>query len=186
MTRDFLDALNLFDLREALAWTVGVQNAVTDVTKLPILSAAATARASSRAASAPTARSGISSKLGFNTDFLQRGADRLHPRPQCLAGRHNSQGGSAVIFTKKARTDRTFASISPAAGSWDKHRAAVDVNYAFNDKLALRVNWVSQKADTWRDLEFKRSSGQHLTGTYRPVQTHHRARRNRGVQGRTR
>src|SRR5258708_11976302 len=32
ITKDFLDALNLFDLREALAWSVGVQNAVTNVT----------------------------------------------------------------------------------------------------------------------------------------------------------
>jgi len=150
-----------------LAWTVGVQNAVTDVTNSQYFSGGDGSGVISRGVGTNGPQRNFF-KLGFNTDSYNEERIDFIRGPNALLVGTNSQGAAPLSLPRRpALIAHSHQSPRPQ-GSWDKHRAAVDVNYAFNDKLALRVNWVSQKADTWRDLEFKRSSGQHLTGTYRP------------------
>ncbi len=77
-------------------------------------------------------------------------------------------GGLLNASTKRAISGRSFRRASLAYGSYDSHRATVDVNQVAGDgKLAVRVNALYKKENSFRRFIFKQDKRIHLAATYK-------------------
>jgi outer membrane receptor protein involved in Fe transport len=77
-------------------------------------------------------------------------------------------GGIINTTTKQARIGRDRTEVQYRVGSWDDHRATLDVNRSLGDKLAVRVNGVWHDKESWRDFEYQDRLGGAFALTYRP------------------
>jgi iron complex outermembrane receptor protein len=60
-------------------------------------------------------------------------------------------GGTVNIVTKKPLLDRTFGSFGIAGGSFETYRVEGDFNLPISEGLAIRLNGMSEQADSFRD-----------------------------------
>jgi len=166
LTRDFIDALNLRDTEQALAWAVNAYNQPDNGTdKIFNLDAGVNIR------SRGTSVTGVQRNfflLGVNSDTFSQERIDFARGPNALLIGNSSLGGSIISVTKRARTDRTFGRLELFAGSWENLRATVDLNLPLNEKVALRVNGLWQNSDSWRDWIFDNRKGVHLAATLKP------------------
>lgn len=188
MTRDFLDALNLFDTEEAMTWSVGAYLPYTDVTNYRYFNNEAGSSIISRGIQTTRPQRNFF-QLGLNSDTYSEERIDFARGPNALLIGTTGLGGSVVTMTKRARTDKSFGRLSLVAGSWGKYRGALDYNFAPNGKFAVRVNLLDHRADTWRDLEFDLRRGIHAAAVFRPferttVRIEHERYRNRVLAGR--
>ncbi|MDO8542196.1 MAG: hypothetical protein Q7S40_17290 [Opitutaceae bacterium] len=77
-------------------------------------------------------------------------------------------GGIVNTTTKQAQLRRDRSEVQLRIGSWDDHRAALDVNRSRGGKLAARVNAIWHERRTWRDFEYYDRLGGAFALTYRP------------------
>lgn len=166
ITREFLDALNLFDSEEALAWSVGAYKPFTDVANYRYFNNETGSSIISRGIQTVRPQRNFF-LLGVNTDNYSEERIDFARGPNALLIGTTGLGGSVIAMTKKPRHDRTYSAVTAVVGSWNKYRLSIDHNHAVNDKLALRVNLLMQEADTWRELEFDKRKGLHVSGSYR-------------------
>lgn len=78
-------------------------------------------------------------------------------------------GGIVNTTTKQAQLQRDRTEVQLRVGSWDDHRATLDVNRRLGRQLAVRVNAVWQERQTWRDFEYHDRLGGAFALTYRPL-----------------
>src|SRR5690606_7249278 len=62
-------------------------------------------------------------------------------------------GGIVNVTPKRAHFDANRIETTFVGGSYNLFRAALDVNYAGNDRVAVRANVMAQTADGYRDFE---------------------------------
>lgn len=77
-------------------------------------------------------------------------------------------GGIVNTTTKQARIGRDRNDAQLRIGSWNDHRATLDLNRSFGDKLAIRLNGIWHERQTWRDFEYYDRLGGAFALTYRP------------------
>jgi iron complex outermembrane receptor protein len=77
-------------------------------------------------------------------------------------------GGIVNTTTKQAQLGRNRDEVQLRLGSWDDHRATVDVQRAFGRTLGVRLNGVWQERGSWRDFEYHDRRGAAFALTYRP------------------
>ncbi len=77
-------------------------------------------------------------------------------------------GGLLNTTTKRARTDRAFTEANLLVGSWRQKRGTLDHNQPLNDKLALRLNGVLEKADGWHPDDQRENRRLHLAAVFKP------------------
>ena len=77
-------------------------------------------------------------------------------------------GGILNTTTKQANLNRDRNEVTLRVGSWDDHRATVDINRTLGKKLAVRLNGVWQERHSWRDFEYHDRLGSAFALTYRP------------------
>ncbi len=77
-------------------------------------------------------------------------------------------GGIVNTTTKQAQLRRDRTEVQLRVGSWDDHRATIDVNRSLGGKLAARVNAIWHERKTWRDFEYYDRLGGAFALTYRP------------------
>ncbi len=170
ITREFLDALSLFDTEKAMTWAVGSYMPLQDTSSYRYNDGEANSSVMSRGLRIAGGKQRNFFQLGMNSDTYSQERIDFARGPNALLIGTSGLGGTVIGMTKQARTDRSFGKATALVGSWDKYRFAIDGNYAFTDKVAFRVNGLLQDANTWRDLEFDNRRGIHLTTTWRPFQ----------------
>jgi outer membrane receptor protein involved in Fe transport len=166
ITREFLDALNLFDTEEALAWSVGAYQPYSDVTNYRYFNNEAGSSIMSRGIQTTRPQRNYF-LLGVNSDTYSEDRIDFARGPNALLIGTTGLGGSVVTMTKRARTDKNFGRITATVGSWGKMRGAFDYNQTFGDRFGVRVNLLKQEADSWRALEFDERDGIHLAATFK-------------------
>lgn len=163
ITREFIDALNLVDLNQALEWTVNT-NANND--NGPSLTFASNVTYTTRGVSASTPQRNF---FPFYVNFDSYNLDRFDfsRGPNSVLFGNGNIAGSANVVTKQAKFNQAFREVRALVGSWDNYRATVDVNQPISDKAAVRANAVWQDAGGWRNRDFNTVKGVALTGTVR-------------------
>lgn len=168
LTRDFLDTLALFDQEAALTWSVGSYMPLQDTSSYRYNDNEAGSSVVSRGVRIAGAAQRNFFQLGLNADTYSQERIDFARGPNALLIGTGGLGGVVVGMTKQARTDKAFDKVSFVLGSWDKLRTSFDLNHPLTPRLAVRANILWQNANTWRDMEFDRRRGAHLTTTYKP------------------
>jgi outer membrane receptor protein involved in Fe transport len=163
ITREFIDALNLTDLNQALDWTVNT-NANNDNGANLTFASNVTYTTRGTGSSTPQ-RNFFPFYLNFDSYNLERYDFSRGPN-SVLFGNGNI-AGSANVVTKQARFDRAFRELRLSTGSWDTQRASVDINEPVGKYAAVRANAVWQDGRGWRDRDYSKVKGVALTGSLR-------------------
>ena len=166
-TREFLDALNLSDLNEAINWTVSATTTPDDGGgQLFGGTGSSTIR-------------GVGSNA-VNRNFFTGGAN---PSTYNLERMDYARGPNSILFgtgtisgtsnavVKSARLGRNATEVRTEYGSWDSLRATVDANYSLNKKIAARVVTTWQDTQTFRDWERTQRRGVSPSLTVEPTRT---------------
>ncbi len=164
VTRDFMDALGITDLKGAADWSTSSM-IVPDY--------------------------GPNSFQPGNTLYTTRGTAPGRPQrnffpqsnnpdaynlerydfgrgPNSILFGNGTLGGVSSSTTKRAQTNRAFQTIELSVGSWRNYRATLDFNKPLSDKVALRAVMLWGDSDGWRMKEFDRRKAAFLTSTFKP------------------
>jgi outer membrane receptor protein involved in Fe transport len=163
ITREFIDALNLVDLAQAVEWTVNT-NANNDNGANLTFASPTTYTTRGVSASTPQ-RNFFPFYLNFDSYNLERYDFSRGPN-SVLFGNGNIAGSTNVI-TKQAKFGRATRELRTAVGSWDMKRVTLDVNQPVGKDAALRANTVWQDGHGWRDRDYSKVKGASLTGSMR-------------------
>ena len=163
ITREFIDALNLVDLAQAIEWTVNT-NANNDNGANLTFASPTTYTTRGVSASTPQ-RNFFPFYLNFDSYNLERYDFSRGPN-SVLFGNGNI-GGSANVVTKQARYGRATRELRAQIGSWDTYRTTFDVNQPLGPDAAVRANAVWQDGRGWRTRDYAKVKGAALTGSLR-------------------
>lgn len=154
-TREFLDALNLSDLNEAINWTVSATTTPDDGSgQLFGGTGSSTIRG---VGSNATNRNFFAGGANPSTYNLER-MDYARGPNSILFGTGTISGTSNAVV-KSARLGRNATEVRAEVGSWDSYRATIDANYSLNNKVAARVVTTWQDTHTFRDWEHTQRKG---------------------------
>ena len=156
MTREFIDALGITNVQEAVAWMPNVAAMPSeDLVTSPL-------NFNSR---------GVTNNRGqTRNNYLTGGLVDAYALERYEFGRGPNSalfniGGSSSLTgglgsqTKKPRYDRTIDTAALAVGSWNNLRTTLDVNRPLTDKLAIRGNALWAEADGWLQKASSESKG---------------------------
>ncbi|WP_414662236.1 TonB-dependent siderophore receptor [Horticoccus sp. 23ND18S-11] len=163
ITREFIDALNIVDLAQALEWTVNT-NANND-NGANLTFASPTTYTTRGVGSSTPQRNFFPFYLNFDSYNLERFDFSRGPN-SVLFGNGNI-AGSANVVTKQAKYGRPLREIRTQIGSWETYRASLDVNQPVGKDAAVRANAVWQNGRGWRERDFAKVKGAALTGSMR-------------------
>lgn len=165
-TREFLDALNLNDVNEALNWTVSATTTPDDGGgQLFGGTGSSTFRGVSANAVNRNFFTGGSNPSTYNLERMDyaRGPNSI------LFGTGTISGTSNAVV-KSARLGRSATELRVEYGSWDSARGTVDANYSAR-RAAARVVATWQDTRTFRDWERTRRHGVSPSFTVEPTRT---------------
>ena len=167
VTRDIIDALALPDTESALAWSVGAYAPQSSTLNYKFYNNEGGSSIISRGqqTNAPQRNFFL---LGLNADTYSQERIDFARGPNALLFGTSGLGGVVNGFTKQARTDRSFETLTASIGSWNRFRTSVDVNLPASATFAVRVNALVQQADGWRDETFDNRWGVHTAVTFKP------------------
>ena len=134
-TREFLDALNLSDLNEAINWTVSATTTPDDGGgQLFGGTGSSTIRGVGANAVNRNFFTGGSNPSTYNLERMDyaRGPNSI------LFGTGTISGTSNAVV-KSARVGRNATEVRAEIGSWDSLRATVDANYSLRERVAARL-----------------------------------------------
>ena len=166
-TREFLDALNLSDLNEAINWTVSATTTPDDGGgQLFGGTGSSTIRGVGSNAVNRNFFTGGSNPSTYNLERMDyaRGPNSI------LFGTGTISGTSNAVV-KSARLGRNATEVRAEYGSWDSLRATVDANYTLKNKIAARVVTTWQDTHTFRDWERTQRKGVSPSLTVEPTRT---------------
>ena len=166
-TREFLDALNLSDLNEAINWTVSATTTPDDGGgQLFGGTGSSTIRGVGSNAVNRNFFTGGSNPSTYNLERMDyaRGPNSI------LFGTGTISGTSNAVV-KSARLGRNATEVRAEYGSWDSLRATVDANYTLKNKIAARVVTTWQDTHTFRDWERTQRRGVSPSLTVEPTRT---------------
>ncbi len=166
-TREFLDALNLSDLNEAINWTVSATTTPDDGGgQLFGGTGSSTIRGVGANAVNRNFFTGGSNPSTYNLERMDyaRGPNSI------LFGTGTISGTSNAVV-KSARVGRNATEIRAEIGSWDSLRATVDANYSLKERVAARVVTTWQDTHTWRDWERTQRRGISPSVTVEPTRS---------------
>lgn len=162
LTREFIDALAIDDLSQAIEWTVGAHQTVQ-------------AGADGIFGAIPNLNvrgvSGLSRQRNFfpfSVNFDSYNLDRFDfaRGPNAVLYGNGSIGGLVNTVTKQAVFGKPIREVELRAGSWSNHRVSTDVGQS-GKNLAVRVNTLWQDAKDWAVDDYQRKRSAFLTTTYR-------------------
>ncbi|MEI6052511.1 MAG: TonB-dependent receptor plug domain-containing protein, partial [Opitutaceae bacterium] len=154
-TRQFLDALNLSDLNEAINWTVGATTTPDDGGG-QLFGGTGTSTIRGVGSNA-TNRNFFTGGTNTSTYNLER-MDYARGPNSILFGTGTISGTSNAVV-KSARIGRNATEVRAEVGSWESYRTTVDANYSLKNKVAARVVTTWQDTHTWRDWEHTQRRG---------------------------
>ena len=154
-TREFLDALNISDLNEALNWTV---NATTTPDDGGGQLFGGTGSSTIRGVSSNTQNrnffAGGSNPSTYNMERMDYARG-----PNSILFGTGSISGTANAVIKAARLAQDRNELRLEIGSWEAYRGTLDVNRTLGRRVAGRVVATWQDTQTWRDWERTQRKG---------------------------
>lgn len=165
ITSEFLEAFNLTDVAQAAAWTVNSQSDVADGTNQAFgTTQASETRLRGTGIGAPTRNffPYVVTPDSFNIDRVDfaRG-------PNAVLFGAGGIGGTVNSITKQAMIKRDLNSLRLQYGSYNKVRLTGDVNRSFlHNRAAVRVNFMRETSDTWRENEWRDKYGVSLAAKF--------------------
>ncbi len=167
LTKEFLDAFNITDLTQAMEWSVNTtHNPGNNVDQGFGFSPAI--NITIRGAAPGESNYPMRNFFPFNHNTDSYALDRFDfaRGPNAILFGAAQFGGTPVSVTKQALTTKTVRQSQLQFGSWNKVRATIDVNQPINEKAAVRVAGMWERADTYRDNEWRKKKGVFVAGTY--------------------
>lgn len=162
LTHEFIDALNITDLTQAVQWgvnsTLTPDNGLNDIFgTLPTFNF--------RGVSTGTPNRNF---FPFYVTYDSYNLDRYDfgRGPNSVLFGQGSLGGTLNAVTKPALLDRRTDEIRTSIGSWSNYRVTADVNQPIGRHLAIRTDLMWQDSKSWRDLDFTKKKGGFATATY--------------------
>lgn len=154
-TKDFLEALNISDLNEALDWTV---NATTTPDDGGGQLFGGTGTSTIRGVRANTQNrdffAGGSNAAAYNVERLDYARG-----PNSVLFGTGSIGGTANVVVKRAQLGLDRTELRFEVGSWDSHDMRFDVNRKVTSDISYRVVGTWSDSHTWRDWERTKRRG---------------------------
>ncbi len=172
LTGEFIDALNLTNLSDAVKWTVNSNNIVET------LNGVDGGVFGNGPAVAITFRGTGSNSLqldffpvpyNYDTFSVER-LDFARGANAVLFGA-GSFGGTPNAVSKRARLGSTKTETKLTFGTFDLARAAIDVNVPISPKLAARINLLEQKSGGFFDRQQNDRQGAQLGLRFDPTRT---------------
>ncbi len=162
LTREFIDALGIEDLNQAIEWTVGTHQNVDG---------GANAIFASNGSWSSRGVSGLSRQRNFfpyGIVFDSYNVDRFDfaRGPNAVLFGAGGLGGAASIVTKQAVFGPPIRQVEARIGSWSNYRVTTDVGAA-GKNFAVRANTLWGDAKSWRDDDYEKKKSAFLTTTYR-------------------
>ncbi|HVU31862.1 MAG TPA: TonB-dependent receptor [Opitutaceae bacterium] len=161
LTRQFLDDISATNLREISEWGV---NATANY-------GAGTSNPLDYTVNLRSLSGGFPSRNYFvwyiNSDSYATERLEYARGPNGVLFGDGNVGGIVTVFTKRARFDRPLTTVSLRTDNYGSHRFTADYNQPLNDKVALRLNLLSEDYQNWRDDNPFKNEGAHLAGTIR-------------------
>ena len=162
LTRDFIDAVGIVDLKGAVEWTVN-STTTPDNGSNPAFGDELTINFRGVSANRQQ-RNFFPYYVNFDSYNLER-FDFARGPNSILFG-NGSFGGTTNAVTKQARTGRATREVQLSVGSWNNQRVVVDDNQPLAKDLAVRTSLLWQDAKGWRDHDFDKRQAVFLTGTW--------------------
>ena len=154
-TKEFLDALNISDLNEAINWTVNANTTPDDGGGLLF---GGTGTSTIRGVGANQSnRNFFNGGANPSTYNLER-MDYARGPNSSLFGT-GTISGTANAVVKSATIGRNATELRAEVGSWNTFRSTLDANYSLARRAAARVVTTWQDASTWRDWERTQRKG---------------------------
>ena len=168
LTKEFLDAFNVTDLTEAMAWSVNStynpgNNTDQGFGFSPAINT--TMRGSAPSESNYPMRNFF--PYNSNTDAYALDRFDFARGPNSVLFGAAQFGGTPSAITKQAQIGHAIRQVQVQVASWDHFRATFDVNAPIGEKAAIRADGMMDRGDTWRQDEWRRKKALFLTGTYR-------------------
>lgn len=167
LTKEFLDAFNVTDLMQAMEWSVNTTyNPGNNVDQGFGFSPAI--NITIRGAAPGESNYPMRNFFPFNHNTDSYALDRFDfaRGPNAILFGAAQFGGTPVSVTKQALTSRSLSQAQIQVGSWNKHRATIDVNRPITPQAAVRVAAMWDQGDTYRENEWRKKKAVFLTGTY--------------------
>ncbi len=155
-TREFLEALNLANMDEALGWTVNA-NLTPDAGGgffFASTSESSTFRGVSSSARQRSFFAGGGSTDTYNLERLDYGRG-----PNAILFGTGALGGAINAVPKSAILGQRTHQLRLEYGSWNSQRVAVDATESIGKNAAGRISLLWDRAYTWRDWEMTRKKG---------------------------
>jgi outer membrane receptor protein involved in Fe transport len=164
ITREFIDAFNITDVVQAAEWTPSggnnmADNAGTGGGATP--SAALTMRGVRTGAPQRNYFSFMATPDSYSIDRIDFGRG-----PNAVLYGTGGQAGTQNSITKQALLARTIRDVAVRIGSYGRFRLTADLNQPVTDKLAFRVNLMTDQGHTWKESEYNRKKGVQLASTW--------------------
>lgn len=148
LTRGFLDDLQINNIRDSFPWTLNVAPGNIRQNETPFGDYEFNFRGTGSTGNYPTRNYFLYYGVGdsYNTERFEfaRG-------PNSILFGDAQLGGVATTFTKVPQLARDRAQLLLQYDSFDGKRATADVNRALNERFAVRVNALYERAAGWRD-----------------------------------
>lgn len=164
-TKDFLDDIGAISVAEALNYAMNTERDFSDFTGNGFNAVDVTFQM----------RGFVGASLGRNYFGWFGSSDSYNVErldfsrgPNSILFGIGGPGGIVNTTTKQARLGRNSQEAQLRIGSWNDHRATLDLNRTVGQKLAVRANLVWQERQTWREFEYYDRLGGALALTYRP------------------
>lgn len=159
LTREFIDALNITDVVQAMEWTVNAGNNPDNGTN-DSFGTAYSYNIRGVGANRPNRNF-----FPFNVNYDSYNLERFDfaRGPNAILFGNGSIGGTVNIVTKQPSFSRPKQELTTTLGSWNNKRAVLDVNRPVNAKFALRLNAVWEDREAWRDGDWGRKKGVFLS-----------------------
>lgn len=163
-TREFIDALDITDLEEAIEWTVNATS-VEEEGRLAIFGNGDQTLSIRGVTSSGRQRNFFPLSIQFDSYNLDR-YDYARGPNAILFGA-GSFSGTPNVVTKRASLSEDFGEAQFRIGSWNLLRTTFDYNKVINEKFAARVNLLWQDSDDWRSFGFDRRKAATLAATWK-------------------
>lgn len=162
-TREFIDALDIVDLSEALEWTVNATS-VEEEGRLAIFGNGDQTLSIRGVTSTGRQRNFFPLNLQFDSYNLDR-FDYARGPNAILFGA-GSFSGTPNVVTKRAMLAEDAGEVQFRIGSDSNYRSTFDYNKVINERFAARVNLLWQDAGGWRTFEFDKRKAATLATTW--------------------
>ena len=166
-TREFLDALNLSDVNEALNWTVSATTTPDDGGgQLFGGTGSSTIRGVGANGTNRNFFAGGSNPATYNLERMDYARG-----PNSILFGTGTISGTANAVVKSARIGRNATEVRAEIGSWESYRGTFDANYSLRSKAAVRVVGTWQDTHTFREWEHTQRKGVSPSVTIEPTRT---------------